>query len=215
MKALDVAVQSIALRMVDPTERQRCIDLLESMAQDCESAIDLWQQVLKQPTLASTDSGVLMHGTGPILAKKLFDVHLEFRSKMLVITEYRGSLEGPVIPSAYHLIKSGETGTSYAQSALEQARQALLAMQAHIETIRTTVPKKVAVVPGAVKKSSKKVVPKKPLARKKAAKSVAIKKPAAKTPVAKKVMTKPVAKKKALVKKPAPKKAVKKKTRKK
>lgn len=219
MKALDVAVQSIAQRTVDPMERQRYIGLLESMAQDCESAIDLWQQVLKQPALASTNSGVLMHGTGPVLAKKLFDVHLEFRSKMLVITDYRGNLEDPVIPSAYHLLKAGETGTSYAQSALEQVRAALLAVQAHIETIRTTVPKK-AVAAGTMQKSGKKVGPKKAVAKKSVTKKgvpkpVAKKKPAVKKPTVKKAMVKSVTKKKAVVKKPAVKKAVKKKTKKK
>lgn len=207
MKALDVAVQSIAQRTVDPMERQRYIGLLESMAQDCESAIDLWQQVLKQPALASTNSGVLMHGTGPVLAKKLFDVHLEFRSKMLVITDYRGNLEDPVIPSAYHLLKAGETGTSYAQSALEQVRAALRAVQAHIETIRTTVPKK-AVAAGTMQKSGKKA------ASKKAAKK-SMAKPVAKKPTVKKAMAKSSVKKKAVVKKPAVKKAVKKKTKKK
>lgn len=215
MKALDLAVQSIATRVVNPVERQRYMGLLAGMANDCKAAVDQWQQVLTQANVPSGEAQVLMNWTGPVVAKSLFDIHLAFRSKMLQVTDHRGDLEAPVIPSAYHQLMPGETGTDYAQTAIEKARQALLAMQAHIETIRTTVPKKVAVVPGAVKKSSKKVVPKKPLARKKAAKSVAIKKPAAKTPVAKKVMTKPVAKKKALVKKPAPKKAVKKKTRKK
>lgn len=215
MKALDVAVQSIALRMVDPTERQRYIGLLESMASDCESAIDLWQQVLTQSTTPLTEAAVLMNWTGPAIAKKLFDIHLAFRAKMLEVTDQRGNLEDPVIPSAYYLLKPGETGTSYAQSAIEQARQALLVTRGHIETIRTTVPKKIALAPSVMKNRSKKAVPKKAVARKGATKPVAMKKPAAKTPVAKKVVTKPAAKKKALVKKPAPKKAAKKKTRKK
>ena len=213
MKALDVAVQSIAQRMVDPTERQRYIGLLESMVQDCESAIDLWQQVLKQSTTPLTEAAVLMNWTGPAIAKKLFDIHLAFRAKMLEVTDQRGNLEDPVIPSAYYLLKPGETGTSYAQSAIEQARQALLVTRGHIETIRTTVPKKIALAPAVMKNRSKKAVPKKAVARKGATKPVAMKKPAAKTPVAKKVVTKPAAKKKALVKKPAPKKAAKKKTR--
>lgn len=215
MKALDVAVQSIALRMVDPTERQRYIGLLESMANDCASAVELWRQVITQATTPSVEVAVLMNWTGPAIAKKLFDIHLAFRAKMLEVTDQRGNLEDPVIPSAYHVLKPGETGTSYAQTAIERARQAMLAMQAHVETIRNTVPKKVAVAPGVMKKSGKKVGPKKAVARKGATKPVAMKKPAAKTPVAKKVVTKPAAKKKALVKNPAPKKAIKKKTRKK
>ena len=220
MKALDVAVQSIALRMVDTTERQRYIGLLESMASDCESAIDLWQQVLTQSTTPLTEAAVLMNWTGPAIAKKLFDIHLAFRAKMLEVTDQRGNLEDPVIPSAYYLLKPGETGTSYAQSAIEQARQALLVTRGHIETIRTTVPKKIALAPSVMKNRSKKAVPKKAVAKKSVtkkavAKPVAKKKPAAKKPTVKKAMAKPSAKKKAVIKKPVLKKAVKKKTRKK
>ncbi len=210
MKALDVAIQSIALRMVDPTERQRYIGLLESMANDCASAVELWRQVITQATTPSVEVAVLMNWTGPAIAKKLFDVHLGFRAKMLAVTDQRGNLEDPVIPSAYHVLKPGETGTSYAQTAIEQARQAMLALRAHVETIRSTVPKKVAAPVVAVKKNSKAAAPKnvttkKSLIKKAVVKPVAKKRPAAKKPVAKK----------AAAKKPAPKKVVKKKTRKK
>lgn len=216
MKALDVAVQSIATRIADPTERQRYIGLLESMAKDCESAIALWQQVLKQPPAPPASGAILMNWTGPELAKKLFDTHLAFRSKMLVVTDYRGNLEDPVIPSAYYLLKPGETGTSYAQSAIEQARQALLATQAHVETIRNTVPKKSAASPVEVKKSGKKTVPKKKVAAKKAvAKPATKKKPAVNKPPAKKAMAKSAVKKKPVAKKSVPKKVAKKKTKKK
>ena len=213
MKALDVAVQSIALRMVDPTERQRYIGLLESMANDCASAVELWRQVITQATTPSTEVAVLMNWTGPAIAKKLFDVHLGFRAKMLAVTDQRGNLEDPVIPSAYHVLKPGETGTSYAQSAIEQAREALLVMRGHIETIRTTVPKKVALAPAVMKKSGKKVGPKKAVAKKSVTNPVAKKKPVAKKPTVKKAMTKPSAKKKAVIKMPVLKKAAKKKTR--
>ena len=161
-----------------------------------------------------------MHGTGPVLAKKLFDVHLEFRSKMLVVTDYRGNLEDPVIPSAYHLLKPGETGTGYAQSALEKARATLLTLREHIENIRTTVTEKVTGVAGAMQKSGKKAEPKKAVAKKSVTKKTvakpgAKKKPAAKKPTLKKAVAKSSAKKKAVVKKPALKKAVTKKTKKK
>ena len=226
MKALEVAVQSIATRIADPKERQRYSGLLDSMAKDCKSAMDLWQQVVKQPTVPSKEVAVLMNWTGSAIAKKLFDTHLAFRAKMLNVTNQRGNLEDPVIPSAYYLLKPGETGTSYAQTALEQARQAMLAMQAHVETIRTTVPKKVAAPAVAVKKSSKKAAPKKAVAKKAVAKPKAVakkvaakpvvkKKPAPKKAVAKKAVAKSAAKKKAVAKKPAPKKVVKKKTKKK
>jgi len=220
MKALEVAVQSIATRIADPKERQRYSGLLESMAKDCKSAMDLWQQVLKQPITPSKEVAVLMNWTGPAIAKKLFETHLAFRAKMLNVTNQRGNLEDPVIPSAYHLLKADETGTSFAQTAAEQARQAMLAMQRHIETIRTTVPKKVAAPAVAVKKSSKKAAPKKAatkkiVAKKTAAKPVVKKKPAPKKAVAKKAVAKSAAKKKAVAKKPAPKKVVKKKTKKK
>ena len=220
MKALDVAVQSIATRIANPTERQRYMGLLENMAKDCKSAMDLWQQVLKQPITPSKEVAVLMNWTGPVIAKKLFETQLAFRAKMLDVTSQRGNLEDPVIPSAYHLLKEGETGTGYAQTALEQARQAMLAMQRHVETIRTTVPKKVAAPAAPAKKSSKKAAPKKvatkkAVVKKPAAKPVAKKKPAAKKPVAKKAVAKPAAKKKAVAKKSAPKKVVKKKAKKK
>ena len=228
MKALDVAVQSIATQVVDPMERQRYIGLLESMAKDCTSATALWQQVLTQPITPLTEVAVLMNWTGAVIAKKLFDIHLLFRAKMLEITNHRGNLENPVIPSAYYLLKPGEDGTSYAQTAVEQARKVMLALQAHAETIRSTVPKKIALSPVTVKTSSKKskksaakkvapkVAAKKVVVKKAAAKPVAKKKSAAKKPVAKKtVIAKAVAKKKAAVKKPVLKKAAKKKTKKK
>jgi len=215
MKALDVAVQSIATRIADPKERQQYVGLLENMAKDCKSAMDLWQQVLKQSTIPSKEAAVLMNWTGPAIAKKLFETHLAFRSKMLAVTSQRGNLEDPVIPSAYHLLKPDETGTSFAQTAVEKARQAMLAMQRHVETIRNTVPKKVAAAPVAAKKSAKKAAPKKAVAKKTASKPVVKKKPAAKPPVAKKAAAKSVAKKKTAAKKPASKKVVKKKTKKK
>lgn len=217
MKALDVAVESIATGIADPTERQRYIGLLEGMAKDCKSATELWQQVLTQPTEPLKDSALLMNWTGPVIAKKLFDVHLDFRTKMLAITQHRGNLEDPIIPSAYNLLKPGESGTNYAQTAIEVSRQALQAVQAHIETIRTTVPKKATAVnkttvkKAAVKKAAKKTVVKSATKKKSAAKKPALKKAAAKSATKKKV----VVKKKAVTKKSAPKQAAKKKTKKK
>jgi len=230
MKALDVAVQSIATRIADSTQRQRVLGLLESMANDCKSVMDLWQQVLKQPITPEKEVAVLMNWTGPTIAKNLFDTHLAFRSKMLQVTNQRGNLEDPVIPTAFHLLKPGESGTSYAQTALEQSRQAMLAMQRHIEMIRNTVPKKVAATPVAVKKGAKKAVTKKaavkkvvtktvakkkPVAKKSVVKKSPAKKPVAKKAATKKALTKSAVTKKAVAKKPAPKQAVKKKAKKK
>lgn len=217
MKALDVAVQSIATRIVDSLERQRYIGLLESMAEDCTLAMDLWQQVLTKATIPSNEVAVLMNWTGPVIAKKLFGIHVEFRAKMLVITDGRGNLEDPVIPSAYYLLKTGETGTSYAQQAIELARQTKLTLKAHVKTIRTTVPKKVAAPLAAVKKGSKKAVTKKVkvIAKPLAKKPLSKKKAAVKKPTVKKAVAKPAAKKKTVAKKPVLKKAVKKKTKKK
>ena len=215
MKALDVAVQSIATRIVDSLERQRYIGLLKSMADDCTLTIDLWQQVLTKATIPSNEVAVLMNWTGPVIAKKLFGIHVEFRAKMLVITDGRGNLEDPVIPSAYYLLKTGETGTSYAQQAIELARQTKLTLEAHVKTIRTTVPKKVAAPSAAVKKGSKKAVTKKVIAKPLSKKPLSKKKAAVKKPTVKKAVAKPAAKKKAVAKKPVLKKAVKKKTKKK
>ena len=229
MKALDVAVESIATGIADPAERQRYIGLLEDMASDCKSATDLWQQVLTQSTAPLKDSALLMNWTGPGIAKKLFNIHLDFRTKMLAITQHRGNLEDPIIPSAYHLLKPGETGTDYAQTAIEKSRQAMQAVQAHIETIRTTVPKKMSaaavktgankttVKTAAVKKAAKKPAIKSVAKKKSAAKKPAMKKAAAKSAVKKKVVVKKkaVPKKQAVAKKSASKQTVKKKAKKK
>ncbi len=231
MKALDLAVQSIATRVADPVERQRYTGLLAGMADDCKAALDQWQQVLTQAAPPSGDALVLMNWTGPVVAKKLFDIHLAFRSKMLQVTDQRGDLEDPVIPSAYHKLMPDQTGTDYAQTAIERARQAMLAMQEHVETIRSTVPKKIAAPSVAAKKNSKKVAPKtavakkalakpKAAAKKVAAKPVVKKKPAAKKLLAKKAVAKSAVKKPAMAKKPvlknaAPKKAIKQKAKKK
>ena len=163
MKALDLAVQSIATRVADPVERQRYIGLLVGMANDCKAAGEQWQQVLTQAKTPSGEAQVLMNWTGPDVAKRLFDIHLAFRSKMLQVTDHRGDLEDPVIPSAYEpRLGPDETGTRYAQIAIEKARQAMLAMQAHAERIRTTVPQKVASPRVVVKVSvKKKLAPKK------------------------------------------------------
>ncbi len=213
MKALDVAVQSIATRIADPTERQRYIGLLENMAQDCKAAMDLWQHVLTQKKMPVGEAQVLMNWTGPVVAKQLFEVHLAFRAKMLQVTDHRGDLEDPVIPSAYHQLSPAQTGTSFAQTALEQARQAMLAMQNHVETLRNTVPKKPAAA--VAKLNGKKALTKKPPAKKVATKPVAKKAPVAKKPLAKKAVAKSAAKKPAVAKKPAPKQAMKKKAKKK
>lgn len=215
MKALDVAVQSIATRIADPTERQRYMGLLEDMAKDCKSAMDVWQQVLTKSAAPVGDPKVLMNWTGPVVAKKLFDIHLGFRTKMLQVTDRRGDLEDPVIPSAYHLLKPDETGANFAQTAVEQARQAMLAMQAHVETIRTTKPKKVTAAPAAVKKSSKPAPAKKAAAKPVAKQKAVVKKPTVKKAVAKAAVKKKASAKKPAAKKPTAKKAVKKKTKKK
>ena len=215
MKALDLAVQSIATRVADPVERQRYIGLLADMANDCQAAVDQWQQVLTQAKTPSGEAQVLMNWTGPDVAKRLFDIHLAFRSKMLQVTDHRGDLEDPVIPSAYHRLMPDETGTDYAQTAIERARQAMLAMQAHVETIRSTVPKKIAAPPAAAKKNSKKAASKKVATQKTVAKKIAARPVPKKKSVAKKAVAKSAAKNRAVAKKSTPKKVVKKKTRKK
>lgn len=210
MKALDLAVQSIATRVADPVERQRYMGLLAGMANDCKAAVDQWQQVLTQAKAPSGEAQVLMNWTGPVVAKSLFDIHLAFRSKMLQVTDHRGDLEDPVIPSAYHRLMPDETGTDYAQTAIEKARQAMLAMQAHAELIRTTVPKKGAATAVAVKVVGKKVAAKKVAAKKAVAKKVATKPVAKKKSAAKKPVAKSAQKKKVVAKKPATKQAAKK-----
>lgn len=190
MNALDVAVQHVASKVADPTERQRVLGLLDGMAKDCKSAIDLWQSYLKQPVVAPAESYIVMNWTGSALAKKLFDLHLAYRTKMLAVTGGRGNLEDPVVAQAYAPVK-GQSGPEAANAAIASMQKAIAAIQAHAERIRNTKP---AVAKAATKAPAKaKPAPaKKPAARK--SKAAPKKKPPAKKPAVKKAAKKAVQK---------------------
>ncbi len=206
MKALELAVKSIATSVTDAARRQRSIELLNGMAKDFQAAADVWSGYAKGSGAAPADPAYLLYWTGPQIAKKLFDIHLEARNKENELTAGRSTLEDPVVTLAYGLVQEGQTGPALAKSAVEMLNTAISRVKAFAETIRTTVPKKGAASSPVVKKASapatkKKAAAKKPAAKKKAPtkkatpKKVAPKKTAAKKPAAKKAKPKKAAKK--------------------
>jgi hypothetical protein len=195
MKALELAVQSIATTETDAARRQRCVQLLDAIAQDVRAAADVWSGYLKKPGGTPASANSVMDWTGSAVAKKLFDLHLAVRAKENEITAGKSMLDDPLVELAYRKLHDGETGPAAAQQAVEALGARAAQVKSLGELIRTTVPKKAAAKAAAPKATVKA----KPAAGKApAAKKSAPKKPAAKKPAPKK---KPAAKKKAAPKK--------------
>lgn len=188
MSALDVAVKHVANKVVESTERQRVIGLIESMADDCKAATNVWQNYLKQPSATPADTFNLMNWIGSAAAKQLFNLHLAFRTKMLAVTGGRGNLEDPVIVQAYAPVKEGQTGGDAATVAVASMQKATAAMQAYANLIRNTKPvaSKASQKPVAKVAKSKPAKAKKPAAKSKPAN---VKKSAAKSKTAPKKKT--------------------------
>jgi hypothetical protein len=190
MRALDVAVQSIATTVTNPNERERYIGLLDAMAKDCKSAAAVWRQYLEQPGSPPADPSALIYWTGSALARQLFDIHLDCRDKLVELTNGRATMEDPMISLAYRKLAEGETGPQAAQQAVDEMNGTAAHLERLKEQIRTTQPKKAAAMtkPVAAKKA---VATKKPVAAKKPAAATKAKAVVKKSATAKKAKAKP------------------------
>lgn len=166
MNALEAAIDAVVRTTRDPAKRNRCVELLNGMAADCDRAAQVWSgYVSKAAGPAPTNPGVLLNWTGPELAKELFNIHLACREKWNELTEGRATLEDEIIVLAYRKLSDGETGPDAARAAVELLAARADALRAGADTLRTAKPAaaaKVALKPAGKKAASKKAVKSKP-----------------------------------------------------
>ncbi len=193
-RAVDVILQWSADR---PQERVRAVALLGAVMQDCEEAIQVWQDYLARPG-APGDRWTLLSWIGPQRVRHLHEINLKTKARVAQL----GALAGPaasrfvdlaeddVIEMAYRQLQPDETGPAAANAAVQAMRARIDAIGKFIERVRTARPAaKAAPRPAAA--------PKKPSgAKKPPAKKPSAKKPAAKPKAAGKSAPKPKTKKK-------------------
>ena len=177
-RAVDVILQWSADR---PQERVRAAALLGEVIQDCEEAIQVWQDYLAKPG-APGDHWTLLSWIGPQRVRQLHEINLKTKARIAQL----GALAGPaagrfvdlaeddVIEMAYRQLQPDETGPAAANTAVQAMRARIDAIRKSIERVRTARPVAKAAAPrpaAATKKQSgaKKPPVKKPLGNKQAA----------------------------------------------
>jgi hypothetical protein len=181
MNSLDRAIELVVRWKADRHKpRAEVLARLETVAKECQAAIQVWQGFLDKPG-ATGDQWTIMSWIGPDRAKQLHDINLRAKENIEAVCRMAGPQSGrfialeenaDAIEMAYRMLKPGETG-------VDAARAAVQAQQARADYIRGLMQRVRSGKPEGKKPGAKKSAPAK-AGKKAAAKSPKKKKAPAK-----------------------------------
>lgn len=185
MDSLDRAIELVTRWKADrQKQRAEVAARLETVAEECQAAIQVWQGYLKAPG-APGDHWTIVSWIGPDRARQLHEINLRAKWNVEDVCRVAGPGAGrfvaldneDVIEMAYRQLKPGETGVEAAKTAVERLLARIDYLRGLIERVRTAKPASASAKAGAKKTGASKTAPKK--AKKKTAASPAKKKAAA------------------------------------
>jgi hypothetical protein len=170
MNSLDQAVERVlgwsAARQRD---RTAVLELLDALVKDCERAVAVWQDYLRNPG-APGDAFSLVSWMGAARVKNLHEINLDAKGRILRLCELADPriarfvlLEDDLIEMAFRHLNPDETGPQAAQTATQRMDERIKHLRSLAERIRTK-PAAAAVKKPAIAKAAGKA-PKKPAAK--------------------------------------------------
>lgn len=167
MNSLDRAIELVWRWKADrQKQRAEVLDRLETVVQDCQAAVQVWQGYLDKPG-APGDHWTIVSWIGPVRAKQLHDINLRAKQNIEELCRMAGPLAGrfigleenvDVIEMAYRMLKPGESGTDAAKSAVQKMQERMDYLRGLMQRLRAAKAdgKKIAKMKNAPKKTKQK-----------------------------------------------------------
>lgn len=144
MDQLEQIVEAILQRPASGNARDQAVAALDGVATDCEAAIRVWLGYLDAPG-APGNTWTILSWIGPVRAKQLHEINLSAKTHIGRLAEMAGpalsrfaALGGDVIEMGYRQLRTGETGTDAARSAVAIMQERIVRIQVFKERIRTS-----------------------------------------------------------------------------
>ncbi|MBI3570294.1 MAG: hypothetical protein HY082_04215 [Gammaproteobacteria bacterium] len=167
MDSLDRAIDLVSRWKADrKKQRDEVLARLDSVIEDCQEAIRVWQDFLDKPG-APGDQWTIMSWTGPTRAKQLHEINLRAKASVEEVCRMAGPMAGrfvvldeDVIEMAYRQLKPGESGIDAAKIAVANTQKYIEYLCELIGRVRSAKAPAASAAKSAPKKTRKKATTK-------------------------------------------------------